>query len=97
MAQNREGKDAGFVRLSETALVREIEGESVLLDLQTETYFSLDDVGSDVLDAVTAADDLDAALTVLVARYDVEKATLRKDVVALLQELKDAGLIIGQW
>lgn len=97
MAQNQEDKDAGFVRLSDTALIREIEGESVLLDLNTETYFSLDDVGSDVLNAVIDAADMDAALAVLLETYDVEKPVLYNDVVKLLQELKDAGLIDGQW
>lgn len=97
MTRNLQDKDAGFVRLSDSALVREIEGESVLLDLSTETYFSLDDVGSDVLKAVTESADLDAALAVLLETYNVEAPTLRSDVVTLLQELKDAGLIDGQW
>ena len=97
MGDDLHEKTAGFIQLSSSALRRDIDGQSVLLDLQSEAYFALDDVGSDVLRVAQESPDFSHAIDVLLAIYDVDEATLRSDVHALLKSLKDEGLIIGEW
>ena len=74
-------------------LTRELRGESVLLDLASERYFGLDDVGTEMWRALTGARTIDEAIETLGAEYDVEPARLRTDVTAFVQKLADAGLV----
>ena len=74
-------------------LARELRGESVLLDLASERYFGLDEVGTGMWRALTAAPTIDDAIATLEAEYDVEPSRLRTDVAAFVQKLADAGLV----
>lgn len=74
-------------------LTRELRGESVLLDLASERYFGLDDVGTGMWRALTAADTIEAGIAALLAEYDVAPAQLRSDVADFVQKLADAGLV----
>lgn len=98
MADAKDSKDdQGFVQLSANALLRDIEGETVVLDLTTETYFSLDEIGSEILRVVQKSPDLEHAVSVLVELYDVDEDTLATDIRNLLNELRKEGLIQGDW
>lgn len=77
----------------EGVLARELEGESVLLNLDNETYYGLDDVGTRMWQVLIAEGSIDAACKLLVTEYDVELATLREDLLELVAELRDNGLL----
>ena len=81
-------------QLSPEVLCQEIDGESVLLDMKSENYFGLNDVGSSMLEALKTGTDLDTLVKALLELYDVEKQQLEADIIALLQQLLDAGLIL---
>jgi len=74
-------------------LIRFLDQESVLLNLETERYFGLDAVGTRMWQLVTAAATVEAALGQLVEEYDAPLDTLRTDLTNLLQHLLDNGLI----
>lgn len=83
-----------WARVPPTVILREIEGESVILNLESERYFGLDTVGTDMWRAVTTAADQDAAIEMMSTLYpDVTAATLRQDMTQLLAELEEHGLI----
>lgn len=73
-------------------LYREVDGEMVLLNLETELYFGLDAVGADIVTRLTEQPAA-AALDALVADYAVEPEALRRDVDDLVATLVDAGLL----
>lgn len=77
-------------------LIRFLEHESVLLNVETERYFGLDAVGTRMWQVVTAAPSLDVALAQLNEEYDVLPETLRSDLTSLLQHLVENGLITLQ-
>ncbi|HXT25517.1 MAG TPA: PqqD family protein [Candidatus Eisenbacteria bacterium] len=77
-------------------LIRFLEQESVLLNLETERYFGLDAVGTRMWQVVTAAATVEAALAQLVQEYDTSPETLRTDLTNLLQHLVENGLIATQ-
>jgi hypothetical protein len=81
------------ISIPDGVLVREMQGESVLLDLATETYFGLDDVGSRMWVALTTTPSIDSACDLLVAEYDVDRERLDADLRAFTQKLIDAGLL----
>src|SRR5262245_35929201 len=81
------------VSVKKDVLVRQVGGESVILNLNTEHYFGLDDVGTRILTALTSANSLEAAFEQVLAEYDVDAGTLRQDFDRLIQELVNHGLI----
>lgn len=77
-------------------LIRFLDRESVLLNLETEKYFGLDAVGTRMWQLATSAPTLDAALSQLQEEYDVSAETLRSDLSGLLEHLQENGLIVMQ-
>jgi hypothetical protein len=77
-------------------LIRFLEQESVLLNLETERYFGLDAVGTRMWQLATTAPTVETALAQLGEEYDAARETLRTDLTNLLQHLVDNGLIAMQ-
>ena len=74
-------------------LVREVQGEAVLLNLDREAYFGLDSVGTRMWTVLTQAGSVQLAIDQLGAEYEVEPAELEADVGRFLEELEGAGLV----
>jgi hypothetical protein len=82
------------LRAPEHVLQRELAGESVILDLETETYYGLDAVGTRMWSLVTGAHDVETAYRILADEYDVAPETLRRDLERLLDDLVERGLLV---
>jgi hypothetical protein len=74
-------------------LVRFLDRESVLLNLETEQYFGLDETGTRMWQIVTAAPNIDQAYQELLAEFDVDPELLRSNLIELLGRLVDSGLL----
>ena len=77
-------------------LSRELDSEGVLLNLETECYYILDDVGMQMWQLLTEHGDVETVTTQLLEEYDVDEATLRHDLVNLIAGLVEAGLMAVQ-
>jgi hypothetical protein len=75
------------------ALFRELDGESVVLNLDTEQYFGLDEVGTRMWAVLTSSPSIETAYRTLLDEYDVAPDVLRRDLGVLVQRLADSGLI----
>jgi coenzyme PQQ synthesis protein D (PqqD) len=84
---------AARVSVSPDVLISEVGGESVLLNLKSERYFGLDDIGTQMWKTLMASDSIQAAYETLLAEYDVEASQLREDLDDLIQELMEQGLV----
>ncbi len=74
-------------------LVRILDRESVLLNIDTEQYFGLDEMGTRMWQLVTASANIDEAYQQLLAEFDVEPELLRSNLMELLSRLVDNGLL----
>lgn len=74
-------------------LVRHLDGESVLLNLQTEKYFGLDSTGTRMWEVVTTSPSIQSAHATLSREFDAEPALLRNHLIELLNQLVDHGLL----
>ena len=74
-------------------LVRFVDREAVLLNIETEEYFGLDETGARMWQVVTAAPNIDTAYRELLAEFDVEPELLRSNLMELLSRLVDSGLL----
>ena len=87
------------VSVPKHVLIQEVAGQAAILDLQSDKYFGLDDVGTDIWKAVTGGATVGDGIDVLAELYEVGYDQLRGDVLGLLQKLKDLGLLefeVGQ-
>ncbi|MGL4564647.1 MAG: PqqD family protein [Halioglobus sp.] len=78
---------------SPEVISQEVSGETVLLDLQSENYFGLDEVGTRIWQLIKETNDLQAIFDTLLAEYDVSEERLRQDLDTLLGEISGLGLI----
>jgi hypothetical protein len=74
-------------------LVRVLDKESVLLNIETERYFGLDETGTRMWQLVTAAPQIEVAYRQLLDEYDVEPELLRENLTDLLGRLVENGLL----
>ena len=81
------------VTVPDDVLISHLQEESVILNLDSERYYGLDDVGTRFLSALTTSESIEAAYDRLRQEYDVEPQVLRKDLLALVENLSDQGLI----
>ena len=81
------------LRVPEDVLVSDLDGESVILNLKTESYFGLDTIGARMWTAVTNGRTVQEAYDALAEEFDVDPARLREDLVRILDNLLDHGLL----
>lgn len=81
------------VKLADDVLVSNLEGESVLLNLKSERYYGLDQVGTRFLTLLSSSQSIEHAFDALLGEYDVEAETLRNDLTTLLLDLREQGLV----
>ncbi|HKS09347.1 MAG TPA: PqqD family protein [Pyrinomonadaceae bacterium] len=81
------------VRVPDDVLISNLQDESVLLKLENERYFGLDDVGTRILSVLANSDSIDAAYKLLLEEYEVDEVVLRQDLLSLIDQLATQGLI----
>ncbi len=75
-----------------SVLYREVEKQMVLLNIESEQYFGLNEVGADIVRRLTE-EPLEEAFTGLAHDYEVDPDTLHRDVHAFIEALERAGLL----
>jgi Coenzyme PQQ synthesis protein D (PqqD) len=81
------------VSVPDDVLISNLQEESVILNLDSERYFGLDDVGTRILSVLTTSDSIEAAYEKLAQEYDVDGAVLRRDLLALVEDLVKQGIV----
>jgi hypothetical protein len=85
--------ESSVVVAAEHQTSAEVDGESVILDLEEGIYYGLNPVGARIwseIQEATAVEEITAAIT---AEYDVDAGQCREDVISLLQDLHENDLI----
>lgn len=82
------------VSVPEHVLVQDISGELVLLNLQQECYYGLNNVGTRMWQVITDAPSLESAVQTLLAEYDVAEDELRRDLADLITHLSENDLVV---
>jgi hypothetical protein len=81
------------VTIPEQVLFQEVGGEAVLLDLNSERYFGLDEVGTRIWELLAEYGELQPVYLAMLEEYEIDEAALRDDLIALVDTLAEAGLI----
>jgi hypothetical protein len=82
------------VRLRDSGLSsRKVGGEVVVLDLESSRYLTISGSGVLLFELLREERDRDELVTALLATFEVDEATARRDVDAFIADLADADLL----
>ena len=81
------------VTIPDEVVFREIDGESVLLDLASGEYYGLNEVGTRIWTLLVAGAGPGEVLSSLRREYKADDDVLRRDLLELMGELRDRGLV----
>ena len=81
------------VRVPEDVLISNLQDEAVILNLNSERYFGLDNVGTRMLTVLSISNSIEAAYELLLTEYDVDPHLLRRDLISLIANLVEQGLL----
>lgn len=82
------------VSIPDHVLFRELDGEAVMLNLEDESYYGLDEVGTRMWTVLSASKNIAEAHNSLIAEYDVDAEQLAADMVSFVRELHNQGLVV---
>ena len=81
------------VKIPDDVLISKLQEESVILNLDSERYYGLDDVGTRILSVLSTSESIEAAYETLLKEYDVDAHVLRQDLLELVERLINLGVI----
>jgi len=90
---NHKFKNVNFGQPKNVMLREMPDGEAILLNVDTEKYFSLDKIGASVLSALINSNNYDEALNTMKTKYEVDQAELKRDMDELIENLINNGLL----
>jgi hypothetical protein len=79
---------------SPDVVFRDLEGEAVILDLASGTYFGLNEVGTRIWRLVDEGRDASQIVDIMASEYQADRATIVRDVERLLDDLRTRRLIV---
>lgn len=81
------------VRLANDVLMQKVGDDAILLNLNTENYFTLDEVGARMINTLQESDSVKQAIQKLVEIYEVDETKLTNDAIRLVEECEQNGLL----
>lgn len=85
---------SSHVSIASSVYVRPFGDELVVLDFARGEYFGLDETGAAVWRALSEGKSVAEAALALTERFEVDRETAERDVMALVGALSDASLIV---
>lgn len=82
------------LKLPEEVLTAKVGEETILLNLQTGMYHSLDPVGTRFLELLQIEGGLDAVHRAMLEEFDVSAAKLETDLLKLSRDMLAKGLLV---
>lgn len=82
-----------MVEIADSVIYQKLKDEVVLLNMDNQHYYGLDDVGSAMWHALLEHGEVDSAAVAIERDYEVDGKVLRADLENLVHALVDAGLL----
>ena len=71
----------------------DLDGEAAILNLKNGTYFGLDPIGAFIWKQLIQPQPVNSIAAAMLDHYDVEPERCRNDLLALLRQLDERGLL----
>ncbi len=76
-----------------TVFIQEVDDEVIILDTNTQEYFSINEVGKDIWEHISKNTPKDKLIEELSTKYEVPKEQLEVDIQNFCEALEQKGLI----
>jgi hypothetical protein len=83
----------GRVEIGDSVIFQKLNEEAVILNLTTQNYYGLDDVGTQMWNLLVEDGDLESVVSRLRLMYNADEFTLRTDLRALVSQLIESNLL----
>ena len=80
-------------KASSKYLYSEIDSEAVILDVDSGTYFGLNEVSNRIWQLLQTPTDSEQLIAQILEEYEVAPEEVREDVQSLLNDMSNAGLV----
>ena len=80
-------------KASSKYLYSEIDSEAVILDVDSGTYFGLNEVSNRIWQLLQTPTDSEQLIAQILEEYEVAPEEVREDVLSLLNDMSNAGLV----
>lgn len=84
---------ASNLRIPEGILSHNLQGEEVILNLNTGVYFGLDPIGTKIWHLIHEQQSLQKVLGALLDEYAVTEAPCTQDLLGLVAQMRENGLV----
>ena len=81
------------VEISPNVLFQEVDDETILLDMESEEYFSLNEIGTVFYELLQEHKNLETVLQELQNYFEAPKEQLEKDLLTFIEALREKKLI----
>ena len=81
------------IQISEDAVFRELDGEAVILNLDTGIYFGLNTTGTRIWNLIAQHGLLQKVFETMAEEYEVPPNSLENDILQLVGQLSEKGLV----
>jgi hypothetical protein len=81
------------VKIADDVIFQELEGEAVLLNMQSEIYFGLDAMGTRIWELLKTHGRIQMVSEALLNEYEVGEEELRKHLCEFIDKLHTKGLV----
>ena len=93
MQLNQDSLDCVATINNENVVSRELEGEAVILNLESGVYFGLNGVGTRIWALIQEHGSLRKVLEAMQQEYEVAPQELESDLLQLIEQLQARGLV----
>lgn len=80
-------------KIPSTVFIQEIDDEVILLDTESQEYFSLNGVGKNILDLISENLTHEEIIEELAQMYEVDKLQIESDLLNFIKALEEKKLI----
>lgn len=77
----------------EDIVASDIDDEKVMMSVEKGQYYGLDPIGSRVWELIEKPVKVTELIDALLLKYDVDRETCERDVLAFLEELHERGIL----
>ncbi len=81
------------VKIPSEVIFQQLDGEAVLLSTQSEIFFGLDSVGTQIWQLIEEHSELRTVVGILLEKYDVGEEELEKELLEFIEKLHAKGLV----
>jgi hypothetical protein len=81
------------ITLSKNVFAQEIDDETIILDSETQEYFSINEIGKVIWSLIEEKKNLEEIKAEMLEMYEVPEEQIEKDLLNFIQALEQKGLI----